>query len=209
VQAEIGLAPAQVRGNGPHIDAFLRESGDGFLFGAARLEVRRQDRPRRRGGLGRVLRHGRFGPDSALIDPIRDQTDLGLGQRLSFVRHHIIVALRQVDAAHHLALAGVARDKGRAVLAALEGRVPRIQAQLTLLLFRAMAFDAVLLENGLNVLPEIHFGFGSGQEARAEGGTGHDHDQLFHKYSSVLPKLRGDPSRLTNRHARRFTRNPG
>jgi hypothetical protein len=105
---------------------------------------------------------------------------LRLGQRLAFARHEIIVRLRQSEAAHHLALAGVIHHEGRSGLATLERRFARIEAHLALLLFRAVALDAVLLEDGLNVFGEIHLGFSGGQDARAQGGAGHNHDQLFH-----------------------------
>jgi hypothetical protein len=109
-----------------------------------------------------------------------DQINLLLGERFAFAGHEIIVALGQRDAAHHLAFGSVADDESGAGLAPFERRLARIEPQLALLLFRAVAFDAVLLEEQLNVFGEIHLVRGGKSSGCAHRGEGHE--QCLHSH---------------------------
>ena len=123
----------------------------------AGFEIRRQTRQRiRRLGL---LCHCGFGPFRPLVDPVAYQIRLFPGQRVAFVRHDVVVAFGQGDPTVDLAFPGIAGHDDHAVLAALHRGLFRVQPQFGLLLFRPVAFDAVLLEERQNLFGEINLVF--------------------------------------------------
>ena len=129
-------------------------------------------------GFRRRFGHHAFRPDRALVDPVPDQIGLRLGQRIAFAGHDVIVAGRQGDAMVEVAFVRMAGHDGQAVLAALHGRRLGIEAQVAFLFFRAVAFDAVLLEQRLDVFDEINFGVGKNR-SRAETGRGRQDQKAF------------------------------
>ncbi len=112
-----------------------------------------------RGNVGPVLRLGRvFRPRRARLDPGAETFDLRGGERLAPVRHHFIVALRQLHAPEQLAFLRLAGHDRRPVIAALESRLAAIEPQVPLLLLRAVALETRPLENGIDVFGEIDGG---------------------------------------------------
>ena len=106
-----------------------------------------------RGG-GRRLRARRQGriPCRALIDPFLDRRDLPGRQRRPLRRHRRF--LEPGDAAIHAAPVGVARDEVRSARAALQRALAAAEVELAHLHGIAVARQAVVLENRLNVCRE-------------------------------------------------------
>ena len=149
--AKIGLPPIQSAGDLARFHAALRQLGDGLEFRSAELGPRGIRCGR--GGFGGGLLGG---PGCALRDPVAQGVELRFGKRLALGRHEVVVVRRERDAAVEVALGGVARHDDRAVLAAFQRGLAGVEAQLALLFFRPVTFEADLLEDGPDVLVEIN-----------------------------------------------------
>ena len=118
-------------------------------------------------------------PHCALIDPCAHQADLFGGQTIALLRH-LQVGMRVCDSLHQDALGALARLQHlRAKFVAALQRVGLgVQAHAGLLLLWAVAGEATVREQRLDVLCEIHRARGGWRELRevsdSGGGRGED-----------------------------------
>ena len=97
-----------------------------------------------------------FWPRSALVDPVAQQCQFLPGQTISIGRHPILIIVGQRDPLDQLALLRISRNDGR-VLAIAECLGPPIQPQFTFLFLRAVALEAVTLEQWHHLLLEVQY----------------------------------------------------
>ena len=141
-------------------------------------------------GLGLLLANHAVGPRRALLDPLLDQRNLLLRQRaaLRLRRHQSLVGRRNNQRRVERALARLAGNDALALLAGRERGGLGVELHVTLGVALAVADDALLLDDRLDVLAEIHRGGGrvareSGKGQR-EGSDGEIN--WFHSFGSSL-----------------------
>ena len=133
----------------------LRAHGGGHLDGD-----RSSDRNGASGSCGRRRRCSRGsdhaattggGIRRAVIDPLLEDRDLFHVESVALGRHRVGVGARQFDALHERAVRTLARNDRPLLVIAVEEPRLRIHAQAALLLARAVALEAVLLEDRADV----------------------------------------------------------
>jgi len=102
-------------------------------------------------GCGFVL--GVFGPDGTGVDPGFDFGDLIGGEGLAFRRHALVTG--GGDALEERLSTRFGGNDGGAAFAAFESMWFGIEAEVGFLFFRAVAFDAALLEERANFAVEV------------------------------------------------------
>ena len=141
-----------------------------------------------------VARRG-VGPPGALVDPGADELDLGLGQRGGLAGHPLVGRGEEEDLDEG-ALGSLPREDGLAGDASLHGQSLRVEAELALGLFRAVAFQAGRLEDRLDVPDEVDLGGllsleGPRQEKRRQ--------KCFHARKNCTGPVAAPPLLLTPR----------
>ena len=106
--------------------------------------------------LGLVAGAGGGCPFRSLVDPARESSDLGLGERVALIRHDVIIIGRKRDALDEETLGRFAGLDGLAALAALQGIDESMEAQLGLGLLFSMALETLGLEHRQHFLGEIN-----------------------------------------------------
>ncbi len=117
-----------------------------------------------RGDVGPVLFDGLAGgrpcggrPLRSLVDPGADEGRLVGGQRFLVERHLVLVALPE-DALDEVALRAVAGHEQGPGGAALQRQVADVQAEFAAALLLAVALEALLAEDGLDLRGEVDLG---------------------------------------------------
>ncbi len=133
----------RLRGCGRHA---LRQRGKHLFYAWAPRRARRgNDRAFRRRIEHRPFKH-----------PLADQFRLFRGERVALPRHDIRMIRWQNNQVVNQTLFRLARDEYRAVLTALLDCFRRIQPQVALLAFRAVALDARSVQDGFDLRCETH-----------------------------------------------------
>ena len=134
------------RSTGVRTHASLDTAGSGAFFGG-------DIRPVLFDGL-RCGRPGGHGPFRTLIDPGADEGRLLGGERFFVQRHPVFVAFAE-DALDDVALRAVAGHEQGAGGAALQRQVADVQAEFAAALLLAVALEALLAKDGLDLRGEV------------------------------------------------------
>ena len=89
-------------------------------------------------------------PRHTHLHPFGERRDVGIGELRRFFRHHVFRLV--ADAFDERAFRRIADDDDRPAVGSLQHRLARIEPQIALLLFRAVAFVAMLREHGPHAL---------------------------------------------------------
>jgi hypothetical protein len=119
--------------------------------------------------MSRLVDPGGGGPGQTLIDPVSQQTDLGSGKSLAFLRHRgefVMGAGGDLDDQRAGAVAG---DGGRTMVATLEERSAIIETEIVFRPFGSVAADAAVFKNRGDVAFKIHL-----RNRRGGGPGAHD-----------------------------------
>ena len=123
----------------------------------------------------------------AFANPARQQRLLGRGQReMRLRRRHHLVGIAGGDAAHHLALGGIARrDHPEIILQRLERAVARVEPQLRLALCRigTVTTEAAVGEQRPDLAGEVDLPGGRGWDGPVREGLG-DRDQAGERHAA-------------------------
>lgn len=128
--------------------------------------------------MGRVVdgEGGGVGARGALLDPKGQEIDFGSGEPLPFIDGwHAVVLVVGGDELEQVASEGIAgNDAGDAGPTSRHEDTEVVDAEIGFLFIGAVAFQAVVLEDGTNVLMEIDgVGFaGANREAKGEAEQG-------------------------------------
>ena len=133
---------------GPEIKALAAEDLHDGIAGIAPRIAQLAD-----GGFG--FGHGGVRPGRAVLDPALDAGDLFLQELV--LGGHLAVCFQMADQLEEEALLRIAGDEGGAVLAAHQGRLAGVQAELALLLLFAVAAHAGILKHRPNPFLEVRF----------------------------------------------------
>ena len=103
-----------------------------------------------------------FPPWRTLFNPLGQNRDVALPQRLFLVRHAILRILGS-DPSNHFTVIRIPRnDAPFSGLCSVNSLVAEENAEIAVALDAAMTADAVLVENGLNVRAEVDPPFAAG-----------------------------------------------
>ena len=163
-QGKIDLQTIVPLGHSLHHRATIPQRRDGAtnqrLLGFSRFQDAQRIESAFIGGLGRhPLDVFKTWAVRAFVDPSDDFLDLIGGNRIAFGRHGLVVVSRQQHALHQERTFTISRKHGPEILIPnRERRVDGFETKTTFLLSWPVAFNAVRLQNGLDVFDKFDFG---------------------------------------------------
>src|SRR5206468_3270385 len=98
-----------------------------------------------------------FRPLRPLVNPGAQKSDLFVGERVTLFGHSRELLFGARDRLNEEALRAFARHEERAGIASLQRRSLLVESEAALLLLDAVALEAGVSQNGLDVFDEINF----------------------------------------------------